>query len=135
MFTATLGAATRVVEFALAVTVFPSLLSSFSTGLSPAELDTVIQGYRALGAGLLAVIAVLTGVSLALLGAALYRAQLFHPLIGGGGVVLGLYLSVAALVPSGTPILGILKTVSTVVLWLWFVAIAICMIRTVPSPR
>lgn len=106
-FTATLGAAMRVVEFALAVTVFPRLLSSFSTGLSPAQFDSVVQGYRALGAGPLVVIAVFTGVSVSLLGAALYRARLFHPLIGAGGVGLGVSLTVTALLTDGVLGLGI----------------------------
>lgn len=129
VFAATLAASVRVVEFALGVIAVPSLEPSFATGLSQAQLGVLIQGYRALGASLLVVIGVFTGAAIALLGAALYRAQLFHPVIGVGGVVLGLYLLIAELISGSGLTLGLLDTISTVLVWLWFVAIGGSMIR------
>lgn len=133
MFAATLAAATRVLEFALAVVAFTSLESSFGAGLSQAELGVLVQGYRALGAALLAVIAVFTGVAVALLATALYRARLVHPLIGGSGAVLGVYLVVAELVPPSVLTPGPIDALSTVLLWLWFLAVGTSMIRNMPA--
>jgi hypothetical protein len=135
MFAAILAAGVRVIEFALGVIVLPNLGSSFGTGLSQAQLHVLIQGYMAFGAGLLVVIAVFTGVAIALLGAALYRARLFQPVFGVGGWVLGLYLFIAEIVPGSVLTLGPLDTISTVLVWLWLVAIGASMIWTTSRPE
>lgn len=69
VFEAVLTAGTRVIEFALGVIAFPNLVSSFGAGLSPSQLDALIEGYHGIGTGVLVVIAIFV-----LFGVALYRA-------------------------------------------------------------
>jgi len=56
------------------------------------------------------VIAVFTGIAITLLGAVLYRAQLYHPVIGSSGVVLGLEMIIAEIVPRNVVDLSPLDT-------------------------
>lgn len=135
LFAATLAAGVRVVEFTLGVIALPSLNATFGTGLSQTQLLALIQGYMAFGAGLLVIIAVFTGATIALLGAALYRARLFHPFIGASGVVLGLYLFIAKIIPGSMLTLSPLDTITTVLVWLWLIAIGASMIRTESRPE
>lgn len=135
MFAAILAVSTRIVEFALGVIAIPRLVSSFGAGLSQAELNVLIEGYRALGAGLLVVIAVFTGIAIALFGVALYRASLCHPVIGGGGIGLGSYMVLAEILSPSVIGLDSLDTPFTVVLWIWLIALGASMIRTTPTPE
>jgi hypothetical protein len=133
VFAATTAAIARVFEFTLGAIVVPTFVSSQGASLSQAQFNAVVQGFRALGDGLIFVISVAAGLGIALLSAALVRSKLYHPVIGGGGIVLGSYLAIQEVLSPDVVNLEPLDIPSLVLLSIWFLALGVSMVRTAPE--
>lgn len=131
---AVIAAVARTLEFTLAVIVIPSFVGSMGAELAQPQFDAILLGYRALGNGLIFLISVFAGLGIALLGVALYRANLYHRLIGAAGGVLGGYLAVQKVVSPNLINLEPLDIPSLVLLAVWFIVLGVSMIRSVPGP-
>lgn len=134
IFAAIIAALARSLEFTLAAIVIPSFIGSMGAGLAQPQFDAILLGYRALGNGLVFLISVFAGLGIALLGAALYRANLYHRLIGAAGAVLGAYLAVQKVVSPNLINLEPLDIPSLVLIGVWFIVLGVSMIRSVPRP-
>lgn len=131
---AVIAAIARSIEFTLAVIVIPTFVGSMGTELARPQFDAILLGYRALGNGLIFLVSVFAGLGIALLGVALYRANLYHRLIGATGAVLGAYLAVQKVVSPNLINLEPLDIPSLVLLTVWFIVLGVSMIRSVPGP-